>query len=249
MHRGLDYASIFDARGRSYHEAMLRFPRARDEEFQLVIGALEARPGLRLADIPSGGGYLKEYVPAGVHYTAVETSEAFYQAARERASGVLRAQNLRDLGLPNCSFDAIISLAGLHHEKERREIYQELCRALSPGGQLLIAEVPEGSAVGHFLNGFVDAMGEGHEGWFFGGGEREIIEEAGFSVLTFERRTLRWWAETEGELAVFCQLMFGITRAKESEITAALKKELRLDRSESGVFIEWELLLIDAVKG
>jgi SAM-dependent methyltransferase len=249
MHRGLDYARIFDARGQSYHEAMLRFPRARDEEFQLVVQALTARPGLRVADIPSGGGYLKEYVPAGVHYTAVETSEAFYLAASERASGALRAQSLRDLGLPSGSFDAIISLAGLHHEKERRGIYKEFCRTLAPGGQLLIAEVPEGSAVGHFLNGFVDAHGEGHEGWFFDAGERKLIEDAGFSVRTFERRKLRWRAKTELELAVFCQLMFGMTRAKESEIRDVLKRDLRLDRSEMGASMEWELLLIDAIKG
>ena len=50
------YEEIFSERGDAYHEAMTRWPGAREEELRLLLDAL------------AGGGYLAARMPAGVRH-------------------------------------------------------------------------------------------------------------------------------------------------------------------------------------
>ena len=51
-----DYASIFNARADAYHEAMGRWPDARDAEFTTLFKDMSVKPGMHVIDVPSGGG-------------------------------------------------------------------------------------------------------------------------------------------------------------------------------------------------
>ncbi|MDG1390353.1 MAG: methyltransferase domain-containing protein [Halioglobus sp.] len=69
--------------------------------------------------------------------------------------------------LADRSFDAIGSLAGLHHIANRSPVFSEWSRQLKAGGELAVADVALGSVTGDFLNGFVDChTPQGHDGIF-----------------------------------------------------------------------------------
>jgi hypothetical protein len=56
-HQLSEYAQIFDARGRDFHEAMIWLPKAREEEFRMIVHHADIRDGQMVCDYPAGGGY------------------------------------------------------------------------------------------------------------------------------------------------------------------------------------------------
>lgn len=244
----VEYAAIFDARGREYHEAMLRVPRARDAEFRAAVERAQLTPGLRVADLPSGGGYLQGHLPSEIDYLAVETSRAFFRLAASRVPRAVHVPSLSNTGLAKHSFDRLVSIAGLHHQRERAPIYGEFARLLAPGGLLVIGEVLAGTAVDHFLNGFIDAHGDGHEGWFFRPQERELMTAAGLRVESWERVRYEWCAESPQALADFCRLMFGARRATPERMLSELETALQLRTNARGARLTWELVFVTARK-
>ena len=84
------YEDIFSQRADAYQKAMELCPTARDREFQLAVEAAEVKSGETVCDSPSGGGYLRAYLPAGVHrYLAVvqlQASPATVRWAKTTAS-------------------------------------------------------------------------------------------------------------------------------------------------------------------
>ena len=73
----LTYPEIFAQRGNRYHDAMLRFPNARDAEFQRLFDACPVAPGARVLDLPAGGGYLARFLPGDAELVSLELSEGF----------------------------------------------------------------------------------------------------------------------------------------------------------------------------
>lgn len=57
------YEDIFKERARQYHYAMATYPNARNEEFvALFKGLAPFSENENIADLPSGGGYLSQYL-------------------------------------------------------------------------------------------------------------------------------------------------------------------------------------------
>src|SRR5205814_3213379 len=56
------YAEIFEQRAADYHYAMRQSPRARDAEFQVVLEPIRHAASGLICDMPSGGGYLADYL-------------------------------------------------------------------------------------------------------------------------------------------------------------------------------------------
>ena len=72
------YAEIFEKRAHEYHHAMKASPRARSAEFNAVLDPIrDAGPGL-VCDMPSGGGYLADYLWPGMDYVAVDPATDFF---------------------------------------------------------------------------------------------------------------------------------------------------------------------------
>ncbi|HWJ60497.1 MAG TPA: methyltransferase domain-containing protein, partial [Acidimicrobiales bacterium] len=170
------YGDTFDARGGRYDDAMGRWPSVRDEEFAFVIDLVDPRPGETLIDVPSGGGYLADRVPAGVVVIAVEASEAFIERGRQRGVRAVAA-GLRGEGLAPAHADVVLSLAGMHHEDDHDELLAAWTGLLRPGGRLVAADVVAGSAEAVFLDGFVgEWTATGHAGHYFGDDLRDLAE-------------------------------------------------------------------------
>ncbi len=147
------YADIFEKRAAEYHHAMLRSPHARDAEFHAVLDPIrEASSGL-VCDMPSGGGYLADYLWPGMDYLAIDPATDFFVEWRRPLQRLLA--KITDVPLADGSVDYIVSLAGLHHEPSLPCVFEEMRRLLRPGGRIVLADVAIDTRPSRFLNGFV----------------------------------------------------------------------------------------------
>jgi SAM-dependent methyltransferase len=239
-----DYATIFTERGSAYHEAMTRWPAAREEELLLLVRALQPQRGEVLVDAPAGGGYLAAWLPPGVQYVAVEPASPFFSRCPVDADHRRVQCPLSKIELPDASADLAISLAGLHHEPHVDEVFAELVRVLRPGGRFGMAEVQLGSPAARFLNGFVDAHGRlGHHGVFFEDTLADRLREVGLREVSLSLVPLHWNFPDEPAMIRFVRLLFGIDRATDAEVAAAIEELLGSESlPEGGVAMCWQLL-------
>lgn len=244
------YHDIFGQRGASYHAAMSRFPLARREEFARILEDAALFPGQRLCDMPAGGGYLPGFLSVpGIEVVAVESTPAFYDACRQAPVQEAVLAPLSQTGLPWASFDAVVSLAGLHHVDALLPIFEEASRILKPGGVFCVADVVAGGAVGAFLNTFVDLHSSlGHRGDFVDHGWLDALETAGFQLERYEEAPLHWHFGDAPEMAEFCQMLFGIDRATLDEVLAGIREYLGYGLSAAGCRMRWGLAYIRARK-
>lgn len=244
------YQDIFDLRGERYHAAMRRCPRARLEELALLPDAIEIRAGETLIDAPAGGGYLAGALDPDVEYIAVEPVRSFFARCpqgekRRRVRGELKC-----IPLPDHCADAVVSLAGLHHEPDVPAVFSELFRILRPGGRFAMADVAIGSPPDTFLNGFVDRHSSaGHRGSFFDESVADMLGRAGLESISVERCYIGWRFDSEAEMLSFVRDLFGIDCADETTLRDAVDKILgvRNDLS-SGVIMNWQLLVAKGIR-
>ena len=239
-----DYQAVFTERGDAYHEAMTRWPGAREEELTLLLRTLRPQPGEVLVDAPAGGGYLAAWLPPGVRYVAVEAAKPFFDRCPQDAGHRRVLCPLSKIELPDASADVATSLAGLHHEPDVDAVLAELARVLRPGGRLGIADVRRQSAPDGFLNGFVDAHSRlGHRGSFFDATLADRLCDAGLRDVTLFSEPLRWRFSDTPSMVAFVRLLFGVDRATDAEIGAAIADELGTEPLPGGgVALHWELL-------
>lgn len=243
------YRDTFDARGGRYDEAMRRWPSVRDEEFAFVLGLAAPRPGETLVDVPSGGGYLAGHLPAGVEVIAVEVAEEFVERGREHGVATY-ASGLEAAGLPAACADAVVSVAGLHHEDDHGALLSAWRRLLRPGGRLVAADVVAGSAEAVFLDGFVgEWTSTGHAGHYFGDDLAQIGERAGLTDITVHDGRYHWWAPDEAALAGFCASLFGLDGVTADQVLAALDAGPGITREAGRVGLRWGLRAIVAGSG
>lgn len=244
------YDEIFDHRGEAYHHAMSLFPKARHQEFQIAVDSLALNPGDVLCDVPSGGGYLQEYLPPGleIRLIAVDPSEVFAQQW-DGASIESHFAQLDDLPISNGTCDAVVSIAGLHHVKDRKAVFAEIQRILKRHGRLCVLEVAAGSPVDPFLNKFVDAYNSmGHSGDFLDDGFRADLEAVGLAITKDELCSYTWDFADEHSMAEFVRLIFGLDKARHDEIMAGISNLLGYRCNHDGCHMNWELQVLVAEK-
>lgn len=238
----MDYREIFSHRGQAYHQAMTDCPQARRREFELPLEKLSLFSGAVLADFPSGGGYLKQFLSHQVEVIPLETTTEFGDE-----SGEVQLGSWDGLPLAEQSVDRFLSLAALHHTNQRLEFYKEVHRVLKPAGRFVIGDVQVGTPQAEFLNGFVDAHNSmGHHGDFLQSGrETERLQEAGFQVEEEDFQQYEWAFQSQDEMVSFCRGLFGLDKATATEIREGLSPLLNAPDSTT---IQWSLLFLTAVK-
>lgn len=245
----MDYSAIFSARASGYRDAQQVWPDIRRAELECFARLLDIREGERVLDAPAGNGVLRGYLPAACDYLALDPAQDFAAACREQGLQVQCAA-LRATGLESASVDVIGSLAGVHHELDRAQLYAEWWRLLRPGGRLVIMDVAVDSAVGHFLNGFVDRWNsQGHQGDFLASADEQALREQGFEQVQSRTCEYVWRAAGLEQMHAFMSELFGLDRRPE---TAALEAELvgRLDAGlrPAGYVVPWSLRAVLACK-
>ncbi len=113
-----------------------------------LVKAMELRPGMTVADVGTGVGYMLPHVSAAVGPTgrilAQDIQQDFLDKAREANKSLTNVTYL--LGsdtnpqLPADSVDVILLLDAYHHFDYPEKMLAHLHKALRPGGRLVIAD-------------------------------------------------------------------------------------------------------------
>jgi SAM-dependent methyltransferase len=237
-----NYADIFAQRGGDYDQAMRLHPRARDEEFGAVVGRAGLVPGMAVIDVPAGGGYLAQHLPASCHWLGHEPCRSFADAGDSRATPLL------PLPWPDAAADAAISLAGVHHLDDKRALFAELARVTKPGAIFVLADVHADAAVARFLDDFVGAHNStGHAGSYLGPQTADELRACGWQVQSAERVPFHWRFDDRAAMGRFCHLMFDLRSATPEDTARAAEATLGVDVLPTGVGLRWELYCVVAV--
>jgi SAM-dependent methyltransferase len=235
-----DYRGIFELRGRLYHQAMREYSDARASEFLSVIREAGIRPGMAVVDVPSGGAYLSRYL-GNAELIGLETSQTFAALATARANNVLLYEDNR-FPLKDACIDRVLSIAGLHHVRDKSGIFSEMRRVLNPGGRVLVADVAADSFVRSFLDDFVGKYCEtGHSGWYFDAATRAELRAAGLNIVGDKRLDYLWCAPDMNQLATFCKLLFGMVRADTGTVAEGICDYLGIRESGDQAGLNWQL--------
>ena len=109
-----------------------------------AIAAAGVQPGMTVADIGTGTGFLAEAaLDAGARVIGVDLSEAMLQQVSARFGGrsfEARQSTEHDLPLGDGEADAIVANMFLHHAEDPPATIARLARALKPGGRLVITD-------------------------------------------------------------------------------------------------------------
>ncbi|MCE9508019.1 MAG: class I SAM-dependent methyltransferase [Alphaproteobacteria bacterium] len=246
-----NYSSIFDTRGSKYDAVMRRWPDARRREFEELLALAQIEDGDAVCDFPSGGGYMAHYISQDVSLTLLETSAAFHDLCRrndgQRVNSVLTTRN--KIPFPEGAFDKVLSLAGIHHEDDKRGFFRECARSLKPGGSFCIADVYAGSAQALLLNTFVNRHNpEGHQGIFLDDATPAAIADAGLNIEFARVISYPWVFSSEDDMAEFCAGLFGLEGLSLAEIATGIRQYLPVRHENGQVLMEWQLYFIKAVK-
>ena len=144
---GRDIAGVMGWQGAAWLE---REEREREERTDLLVTALQLKPGMVVADIGAGTGYLaRRMAPAvmpGGKVLAVDVQPEMVTMLQTavRQSGLSQIQPLLgaedDVKLPASSVDLAIMVDVYHELAFPHEVLASIVRALKPGGQLAFVE-------------------------------------------------------------------------------------------------------------
>lgn len=140
------------ARVMTYHGAdwLERAERGREERPDRVLGALDLRPGLHVADIGAGTGYYARRIAErigreGVVYAVDIQPEMLKRLEREtRRRGTANVKPVlatrTDLRLPPASIDLAVMVDVYHELEFPYEILEQIVTALKPSGRVVFVE-------------------------------------------------------------------------------------------------------------
>ena len=144
---GRDIAGVMGWQGAAWLE---REEREREERTDLLVTALQLQPGMVVADIGAGTGYLsRRMAPAvtpGGKVLAVDVQPEMLAMLQRavRQTGLTQIQPLLgaedDVRLPASSVDLAIMVDVYHELAFPYEVLDSIVRALKPGGQLVFVE-------------------------------------------------------------------------------------------------------------
>lgn len=237
------YDEIFARRADSYQEAMVTLPRARRREFEAAVERAGPLAGRVLCDIPAGGGYLYDYLPADLRlYLAVEPAAHFVSRCPRSTNAERLRASIEATPLAGGAADVVVSLAGLHHHADKGAAFREMRRIVKPGGVVVVADAEDGTGVARFLNGFVHEHSTmGHEGVFLGPSTRGEMAEAGLTVEGDELVSVPWGFEDDVAMGSFCRSLFGVDRATVAEVVRGIEDIVGVGEDPSGVTMAWQL--------
>jgi predicted methyltransferase len=193
------------AEGRKAVAAGLGSPeRDSTERPQELVDSVGLRPGMTVADIGTGVGYLLPYLSRAVgpsgRVLAEDIFDDFLDAAKQRA----RDQKLAnvafvkgtptDPSLADAGVDVILALDSYHHYDYPEKMLAAFRRALRDGGRLVVVEyykrphaMPGGDAVKHIRLDEPDLVREIERNGFRKVSEREHIKDSQYMVV-FEKQ-------------------------------------------------------------
>ena len=126
-----------------------RGTRESEERTDLLMDALDLKPGMTVADIGAGSGYFtvpmaKRVAPGIVYGTDIQPEMLAFLEARARTEKLTNIKGiLGDTGdamLPVASVDLVLLVDAYHEFDQPLEMMTSIARALKPGGRVALVE-------------------------------------------------------------------------------------------------------------
>ena len=237
-----DYQLIFQKRASDYHFAMQQYPNARFHEFNSLISTTDFTTINEVLDIPSGGGYLKHFLPNHIKVTSTDFSEGFI-------NNEIKLVSPEKLPFESNTFDTIFSLSGMHHLKNVSLFVEECLRVVENEGSFVFADVKKDTPIDIFLNQFVNEYNSlGHEGNFFYEDYFENYPNIQENIVECKYNEYPFVFNTKEEMILFFKLFFGLDKANDVVIFEGIRDILGLKYTKTGIEVNWGLIRYKIIK-
>lgn len=243
------YTHIFDQRAKQYHEAMEKYPLAREKEFLNVLQYADVQDGHIVFDFPSAGGYLVPFLAYNANVVALDPVEAFSDITTP-VEGMKRVYCKNGI-IPyrDCTADRVISISSAHLMPDLKEYFNEIKRVTKLAGIFSFADVHEDSNVARFLKEFVHPHSSlGYKGQFVNDKTQQLIESVGLVITFAQRISFPWKFPSIEAMVEFCTLLFGIDNASAKDVEEALQYYLGVQKVGKDYFLRWELMFYRATR-
>lgn len=126
-----------------------RGTRESEERTDLLMNALDLKPGMTVADIGAGSGYFtvpmaKRVAPGIVYGTDIQPEMLEFLEARARTEKLRNIKGILgdtdDAMLPVASVDLVLLVDAYHEFDQPLEMMTSIARALKPGGRVALVE-------------------------------------------------------------------------------------------------------------
>jgi len=130
-------------------------------------------------------------------YTGVDASAEMLAAARSKldASSIPAAVEVADaaaLPFADARFDTVVTASAFHIFPEPRRALAEVHRVLRPGGRLLLLDWSRGRPTMRALDLYLRLSGDSYRRMYTLDEAGALLQDAGFRVVTAERRAIDW---------------------------------------------------------
>jgi SAM-dependent methyltransferase len=221
---------------------MQTYPDVRSYEFESLISTIDFSNIKNVLDIPSGGGYLKKYLPKNIELISADFSEGFTNENIQLAKPT-------QFPYSDNSFDLVLSLSGLHHLDDVPKFVHECLRTLKENGSFVFSDVKRNSPVDFFLNEFVNKYNSlGHNGVFFtenSFNEFPLLQE---KIIRTQYNQYPFVFKDKSEMLCFFSFFFGLDKANENIIYDGIRDILGIKSTERGIEVDWGLIQFEFKK-
>ena len=239
-----EYDAIFDRRGSLYHQAMARAPRARDTEVAQLFTHCPLAANERLIDVPSGGGYLGQFLQRSQPDTPLQVVNLDFSTGFGPIPQIVDPYGVWPLDR-GCA-DRVVCLAATHHIQHLEKLLDNVRQVLRPGGLLHVADVRPDSGIATFLDTFVDRhTSTGHCGNYRD--FERLSLPSWLEILAVQTRPCALRFDTVQQMLLFCHSLFGLEQDDFDGLEEVLRSRVGVRESDAGVELLWELSYLDAL--
>lgn len=231
-----DYRTLFQNRASDYHFAMQNYPDVRDNEFNSLIASVDFTQIKEVLDVPSGGGYLKNYIPSHINLKSADFSEGFIENS-------IKLVSPEKLPFESNTYDVVFSLSGMHHLANVPLFVEECIRVLTNDGTFIFADVKKDTSVDYFLNNFVNEYNSlGHEGNFFYKDFFVNSPNLQSQLVVCQYNEYPFKFKNKEEMIHFFKLFFGLDKASNSIIFDGVQDILGIQDGNNCIEVNWGLI-------
>jgi len=173
-----------------------------------LLKAMEVKPGMTVADVGTGIGYMLPFMsrwvgPAG-HVIAEDIFDDFLASAKQRVQNQ-KLENVTfikgtetDPMLPEGAVDIVLALDVYHHFDYPDKMLTSIYKALKPDGKLVVVEyykrqeaMPNGRALTHIRLDMPDVIKEVEQNHFHLLSEREHIPDSQYMLILRKNQAMK----------------------------------------------------------